>query len=65
MSSAEVYRDSSGQWRWRLRAGNGRVIADSGEAYRKQADCLAGLRLATDSRPEQVHIEPPPLEHHG
>lgn len=65
MTRAEVYRDSSGQWRWRLRAGNGRIVADSGESYRKQADCLAGLRIATEGPPEVVKVEPPPPEHHG
>lgn len=30
----DIYRDASGEWRWRLRATNGRVIADSGEGYR-------------------------------
>ncbi|HUS46902.1 MAG TPA: DUF1508 domain-containing protein [Phycisphaerae bacterium] len=32
----EVYRDAKGEWRWRLRAGNGRIVADSGESYRKR-----------------------------
>lgn len=29
----EVYTDKSGEWRWRLVARNGRIIADSGEGY--------------------------------
>ena len=29
----EVYSDSSGEWRWRLVARNGEVIADSAEGY--------------------------------
>ena len=28
-----VYRDHKGEWRWRLRATNGRVIAASSEGY--------------------------------
>ncbi|MCD2200426.1 DUF1508 domain-containing protein [Halobacterium sp. KA-4] len=28
----ELYEDSSGEWRWRLRAG-GDIVADSGEGY--------------------------------
>ncbi len=28
----ELYRDGKGEWRWRLRAENGEVVADSGEA---------------------------------
>ena len=43
----EVYRDAKGEWRWRLRAGNGRIIADSGESYRKRrAAQLATGRVA-------------------
>jgi uncharacterized protein YegP (UPF0339 family) len=28
-----IYRDSAGGFRWRLRAGNHRIVADSGESY--------------------------------
>jgi uncharacterized protein YegP (UPF0339 family) len=35
-----VYRGLSGNWRWRLVAGNGRIVA-SGEGYRNRADLLA------------------------
>lgn len=28
-----VYRDTAGDWRWRLVAANGRTVADSGEGY--------------------------------
>jgi uncharacterized protein len=41
----EFYIDVAGQWRWRMRAGNGRVVADSGEGYRNLADCQHGLEL--------------------
>jgi uncharacterized protein YegP (UPF0339 family) len=27
------YKDAKGEWRWRLVAANGRIIADSGEGY--------------------------------
>jgi uncharacterized protein YegP (UPF0339 family) len=41
----EVYRGRRGifgrtQWRWRLRAANGKIIADSAESYNNRADCL-------------------------
>jgi uncharacterized protein len=39
----EVFKDRAGEWRWRLRAANGRVIADSGEGYKQRARCLGGL----------------------
>lgn len=28
-----TYTDTAGQWRWRLVAANGKIVADSGEAY--------------------------------
>ncbi len=34
----DVYQDKSGQWRWRLLAGNGRIVADSGESYTRLRD---------------------------
>ena len=36
------YRDEKGEWRWRLFARNGRIVADSGESYSK----LGNLRRA-------------------
>jgi uncharacterized protein YegP (UPF0339 family) len=30
-----IYQDSSGEWRWRLVAKNGRIVADSAEGYSK------------------------------
>jgi uncharacterized protein YegP (UPF0339 family) len=37
-----VYRSGllKREWRWRLRAANGRIIATSGEGYRNKQDCL-------------------------
>jgi len=36
-----VYRDNRGEWRWTLKAGNNRTIADSGEGYQNERDCRA------------------------
>ena len=33
----QIYRDARREWRWRLRASNGRIVADSGEGYRRRA----------------------------
>jgi uncharacterized protein YegP (UPF0339 family) len=35
----ELYKDGNGDWRWRLLANNKKVIADSGEGYRKRSEC--------------------------
>jgi uncharacterized protein YegP (UPF0339 family) len=37
----QVYRDATGDWRWRLVASNGRIVADSGEGYRRKRAALA------------------------
>lgn len=36
------YRDEHKEWRWRAVAKNGRVIADSGEGYKRKAMALKG-----------------------
>ena len=40
-----VYVDRTGQWRWYLKAVNGKKIADSGEGYFNREDCLHGIDL--------------------
>ncbi len=34
----ELYRDRALEWRWRLKAANGRIVADSGEGYSTQSN---------------------------
>jgi uncharacterized protein YegP (UPF0339 family) len=45
----QVYKDTAGQYRWRLVAANNRRIADSGEGYNNKADCLAAINLVKGS----------------
>jgi uncharacterized protein YegP (UPF0339 family) len=33
----EIYRDKKKEFRWRLKARNGRIIGDSAESYKKRA----------------------------
>ena len=40
-----TYKDSKGEWRWQLKAANGRIVADSAEGY----DSLAGVRSAAQN----------------
>jgi uncharacterized protein YegP (UPF0339 family) len=49
-----VYKGRDSQWRWRLVAGNGRIIADSSEGYWNKTDCLAAIELVKASRPAPV-----------
>lgn len=49
--SFTIFKDTAGQFRWRLKASNGRTIADSGEGYLNKADCQAGIRLVQSGAP--------------
>lgn len=40
-----IYRDHAHQWRWNLKSANHRKIADSGESYFNQSDCLNAINL--------------------
>lgn len=39
----EVYQDKAGEWRWRLKAENNKIVADSGEGYNSKQGCLDGI----------------------
>jgi uncharacterized protein YegP (UPF0339 family) len=40
-----IYKDHKGEWRWRLVAANGKIIADSGESYTNKQACRDGIDL--------------------
>ncbi len=44
-----VYKDSQGYYRWRLKASNYKIIADSAEGYNNKADCLTSMALVMDT----------------
>ncbi|MCC6779308.1 MAG: DUF1508 domain-containing protein [Hyphomicrobiales bacterium] len=52
-----VYKDVTSQWRWRLRAGNNRIIAVSGEAYHNRSDCVAAIGLNKGSTDAPIRDE--------
>lgn len=39
----KIYKDKSGQWRWRLLARNGKIIADSAEGYRTKSNVTRAI----------------------
>ncbi len=45
----KIYRDATHQWRWRLVAANYRIIANSGEGYWNEADCIHAINLVAGS----------------
>lgn len=53
----DVYQDTAGQWRWRLLALNGRIVADSAEGYTRMRDAeraVLGALKATASAVEHL-----------
>ena len=47
----EVYKDKAGEFRFRLKAGNGEIIA-VGESYKAKASCLNGIDSIRRNAPE-------------
>jgi uncharacterized protein YegP (UPF0339 family) len=45
MAVFQVFKNRKGEYRWRLRAANNEIIADSAESYIRKRDCLHGMRL--------------------
>ena len=52
MAEFELYKDRAGEWRWRFRANNGKIIADSGEGYKNKQDCEHGIELIKEQTPD-------------
>jgi len=50
----EYYKASNGNWYWRLKAGNGQIIA-SGEGYVNKADVLSVINLVKGSNTAPVN----------
>jgi uncharacterized protein YegP (UPF0339 family) len=44
-----IYKETAGQWRWRLYAANNKIIANSGEVYFNKADGLSAIGLVKSS----------------
>ena len=53
----EVYADKAGEYRWRLKADNGRQIASSGEGYQEKRDCLKGIASLQKNAPDARIVE--------
>ncbi|PJZ64277.1 DUF1508 domain-containing protein [Leptospira wolffii] len=52
----EVYKDNSGKFRFRLKAGNGEIIAQ-GEAYESKQACLNGIESIKKNAPNADIVE--------
>lgn len=52
----EMFLDASGEWRWRRKAPNGRVIAVAGEGYHNRQDAFDGMVLACSGLPSDISL---------
>jgi uncharacterized protein YegP (UPF0339 family) len=43
------FKDYKGEWRWVLKAANGRIIAASGAGYEAKQECLYDIELVKGS----------------
>ncbi len=49
-----IYVDTNRQYRWRLTAANNRIIANSGEGYYNETDCIHAINLVKGSASSPV-----------
>lgn len=52
----EVYKDKAGEFRFRLKAGNGQIIA-TGEGYTTRANCINGIESVKKNAPDAEVVE--------
>lgn len=52
----EIYKDKAGEFRFRLKARNGEIIAVS-EGYKAKASCLNGIESVRKNAPEAEVVE--------
>ena len=45
----EVYEDASGEHRWRLKAGNGEIVASSGESFASKQNAERAAQNVKDN----------------
>jgi uncharacterized protein YegP (UPF0339 family) len=55
----EVYEAEDG-WRWHVKAANGRIVAESGEAYASESNAVRGFRTAWTSIAEIIAYQRAP-----
>lgn len=48
----ELFVDTADEWRWRLVATNGNIIADSGEGYSSKQGARRGIRSVKRAAPK-------------
>lgn len=52
----EIYKDNAGEFRFRLKAGNGEIVLTS-EGYKKHASCVNGIESVQKNAPDPERFE--------
>jgi uncharacterized protein len=54
----EIYQDKAGEWRWRLRAPNGLVVANGGQKFASKQNAIRALDAVRKNVAESTeHVE--------
>src|SRR5690242_13182404 len=54
----EVYQDAAKEYRWRLKASNGQIMATGGQGYKAKADCRQAVkRIQSDVDSDKLKFE--------
>ncbi len=64
MATFELFEDSAGEWRWRLRHDNGNVIGDSGEGYASKSNAKRALARVREhvAAADYLRVDPAAFE---
>jgi len=46
----EVYQDKRGEWRWRRKASNGKIVGAATEGYNSKADAEANMKRGKNAK---------------
>ena len=47
----QIYKDKSGEFRWKLIHTNGQMIANSGEGYKAKENAISGINSVKENAP--------------
>lgn len=65
MKGFHYKQDTKLEWRWNLKDGNNKVVADSAEGYQNKTDCEKGAQLFTTLGPNAPEHEKTPTSAGG
>lgn len=57
MSKFEIYQDKRGEWRWRLKAGNGETVAVSEEGFSSKSNVVKTVETVKRCAKEADTVE--------